>query len=120
MRIRFWLRPLLALALIAGAVAVASAQETTGTLTGTVKDTSGAVIPGVSVTARNTATNVSTTVVSDQSGVYTIPLLPPGNYEVAAELSAFKKFVRPAIELHVTDRLKIDVPLEAGSLSETD
>ncbi len=119
MRMRFWLRSTLALALVAGAATAAPAQETTGTITGTVKDTSGAVIPGVSVTARNTATNLSTTVVSDQTGVYTIPLLPPGTYEIAAELAGFKKFVRPGIELHVNDRLKVDVPLEAGNLAET-
>lgn len=98
--------------------APASGQETTGTITGTVKDSSGAVIPGVSVVVRNIGTNAATNVVSDDRGVYAAQRLPIGNYEVAAELDGFKRFLRANLELHVAERMRVDVTLQAGDLKE--
>src|SRR5437879_13903203 len=77
-----------------------SAQVTTGTISGVVQDSSGAVIPGVSVTARNLDTGIDRTVTTDEGGRYTAPNLTLGNYEVQAQLSGFQTEIRSGI----TDR----------------
>lgn len=59
----------------------AEASENTATILGVVQDQTGAILPGVSVTARNLQTNLTRSVVSDESGLYRIPLLPVGTYE---------------------------------------
>jgi hypothetical protein len=96
----------------------AAAQEITATITGIVKDQSGAIVPGATVTVRNVGTNVSNMMMTDQSGVYVFPLLPPGDYEVTVELTGFRKFVRSGLELHVNDRLRVDATLQPGALEE--
>ena len=68
--------------LVATLHVVASAQETTGTITGVTSDQTGAVLPGVSVTIKNTNTGTSRTVVTNEAGFYTASLLPVGAYEV--------------------------------------
>ena len=97
----------------------AAAQEITGTITGAVTDPSGAAIPGLTVTVRNLGTNATQTVVTDERGIYTATLLPIGRYEVALELTGFKRFVRSNIELSVNDRLGVNIVLEPGNISET-
>src|ERR1041384_2777772 len=92
--------------------AAAFAQLNTGSITGTVTDTSGAVIPGVKVTARNTATNVTRETITSNSGVYTIADLVVGPYEVTFQAPAFKKFVRLGITLDVTQVIRIDARME--------
>ena len=67
------------------------AQTGNGSIGGNVEDPSKALIPGVTVTARNVETNVSTTQLTNESGVYNFPVLQPGNYEVTAGLSGFKE-----------------------------
>ena len=66
------------------------AQTGNGGLTGTVEDTSKALIPGVSITATNTETGVTTTVITNESGAYNIPSLIPGPYKLTAELAGFR------------------------------
>lgn len=95
------------------------AQETTGTITGLVKDASGAVIPGVEVQVRNVGTGFVRRAITADSGEYVATLLPIGTYEVTAEIQGFKKFVRSGVVLSVNDRLRIDITLEVGSISET-
>ena len=97
----------------------ATAQEITGTITGTVTDQSGAAIPGLTVTVRNLGTNAAQTVVTDPNGVYVATLLPPGRYEVVLELAGFKRFVRSNLELSVNDRLGVNIVLQPGDVSET-
>lgn len=98
---------------------VARAQETTGTITGFVKDSTGAVIPNVEVTVRNVATGVERRVTTGAEGEYTATLLPVGRYEITVELQGFKKFTASNIRLSVNDRLRIDVTLEVGAIAET-
>src|SRR5262252_6138191 len=86
-------------------------QAITGTILGTITDPSGAVLPGVSITAVNTGTNLTREVISNESGNYSIPNLPIGNYRVEAELSGFKKEVRTSITLQVDQRARIDFTL---------
>src|SRR5262244_2673508 len=112
------MRVAITLALLAAAAA-ADAQEFRGAITGRINDKSGGVLPGVTVTATNVATNVSSTTTTNQDGLYTIPYLTPGRYTVVAELSGFKKSQRENIEVRIGDRLAVDMELEVGQLEET-
>jgi hypothetical protein len=104
--------------LVATLHVVASAQETTGTITGVASDQSGAVLPGVSVTIKNLNTSAVRTVVTNQAGLYTASLLPIGAYEVTFELSGFQTVTLRNIDLHVNDRLKLDGHLAVGGVAE--
>ncbi len=99
------------------AAAPAWAQFETGTVLGTVRDTSGGVIPGVSVTILNTATAVSTTKVTDERGAYEFFTVRAGGYTVTAELSGFTpKSV--AVRVEVGARQRVDMDLGVGGLAE--
>ncbi len=116
---RGYLRIFIALALLIGAAPLVAAQETTGTITGTVTDQTGAVLPGVSIIVKNVETGRTWDLVSTETGTYSATLLPVGNYEITAELSGFRKTVRRGLELHVNDRLRVDLTLHAGDVTET-
>src|SRR5882672_11184473 len=87
------------------------AQVTTGTIAGTVKDSTGGVAAGATVTVTETGKGTSSTYVTDANGAYTAPFLIPGNYEVAVELAGFKKHVRRGIVLQVNQHARVDVTL---------
>ena len=108
---------LFGLLLVPGFVPEASAQ-TTGTLSGIVRDSSGAPLPGVAVTARNVATELVRSDVTGAQGRFIIALLPPGEYEIRAELSGFKPHIRRNLQLTIGQTLTLDVTLDIGSLSE--
>ncbi len=93
-------------------------QEFRGTITGSVTDPNGAVIAGATVTVKNTGTNVTNTVVTNDEGQYTVPFLLPGKYSVSAVGSGFKTSVRENVELQVDNRLTIDFQLEIGTQTE--
>src|SRR5258707_878981 len=101
------------------ALAPAAAQESRGSITGKVSDTSGAIVPGVAVTATNVATNLAVGATTDSGGSYSLLYLPAGRYAVGAELSGFKKVVRNGIEVRVGDRLILNLTLEPGAMAET-
>ena len=105
--------------LVATLHVVASAQETTGTITGVASDQSGAVLPGVSVTIKHINTSTSHTVVTNETGLYTASLLPIGAYELTFELSGFQSVTLKNIDLHVNDRLKLDAHLTVGGVAES-
>ena len=105
----------LALALLPGA---ALAQTDTASIVGTVKDGTGAVLPGVTVTATQKGTNVVNTAVTNSAGQYVFPNLRIGTYDVAAELQGFRRTVRTDILLNVQDRAEVNLTLEVGQLSE--
>jgi carboxypeptidase family protein len=109
----------LMLLLIAAAGMAASAQETTGTITGVTTDQTGAVLPGVSVTVKNTDTGLARTIVTNDAGIFAANLLPVGRYEVTFELSGFQTVTVRAIALHVNDRLQIDGHLTVGGVAES-
>ena len=94
------------------------AQVATGSIVGTVSDSTGQVVPGAQVTIREVNRNTTTTLVTDGSGVYTAPFLVPGTYEVQVELQGFKTWIRRGIILQVTDRVRVDVALEVGTIKE--
>src|SRR5438445_9016267 len=75
------------------------AQTVAGRIVGTIRDSTGAVIPGVSVTAKNLETGAERTTLSDESGGFNITSVPAGPYEVTAALTGFQKGVRSGITL---------------------
>jgi carboxypeptidase family protein len=116
---RTWGCCALLLALAVVPTARASAQETRATITGTVKDTQNAVIPGVTVTVLNTATNVSTEAVTNQAGVFNVQQLQPGPVRITASLPGFKTFVREGITLRTAETVTVNIPLALGAVEET-
>src|SRR5437762_13258893 len=95
------------LALLCLAPRIASAQG--GSITGTVKDTSGAVLPGVTVEATGPALLAPRVVETDTSGIYRIINLPPGTYTVTFTLAGFNKVMREGVELSGTAVLTIPI-----------
>jgi hypothetical protein len=112
-------RLMLMMLLVAALGAAAAAQETTGTITGTTSDQTGAVLPGVTVTLKNTGTGLARTVVTNDAGSYTASALSIGGYEVTFELSGFQTVTTRGITLHVNDRLQIDGHLSVGGVAES-
>ena len=96
----------------------AHAQAVSGTILGFVKDSSGAVVPGATVTVVNTGTGFTRTVVTDANGEYTAPLIPTGTYTVSAELTGFKKVTKTNVLLGVDQKVRIDLAMELGAVSE--
>ncbi|HKB11638.1 MAG TPA: carboxypeptidase-like regulatory domain-containing protein, partial [Vicinamibacterales bacterium] len=96
-----------------------AAQETTGTITGTTTDQTGAVLPGVSVTLKNTDTGILRTVVTNEAGLYSASLLPIGQYEITFELQGFQSVTLRNVALHVNDRLQLDGHMTLGAVAET-
>ena len=107
---------LLALALIPIA---ASAQTSVGRVSGTVTDSSGALLPGATVTVTNAATNLARTATTDADGFYTVTNLPVGTYVVAVESQGFKRAEQRGVALTADARLTIDLALEPGQVTET-
>src|SRR5215207_4713471 len=99
--------------------AISSAQTITGTITGTVSDASGAVVPNVKITATNEATGVQTAVTSNRAGIYSLPFLPVGQYTVAAEGSGFKKSLVGPFPVETNQVVRMDIALQVGAVAET-
>ncbi|MBI3895448.1 MAG: TonB-dependent receptor [Acidobacteria bacterium] len=98
--------------------ATAMAQVTTGTISGSVQDSTGAVIPGATVTLRNVNTGISRTLSTNAQGRYTAPQLGLGMYEVTAEVSGFQRVVRSGIEMTVGRQAVVDFTLQVGAVTE--
>ena len=93
--------------------------QTLGTVTGQLKDSTGATIPGVEITVRNTQTNVNRVVTTNEEGLYVVPALNPGTYEVKASKTGFKSATRSAFDLQVQQTARIDFTLDVGQVSES-
>jgi carboxypeptidase family protein len=93
--------------------------DVTGSILGYVRDKSGAVLPGATVTATQTATGYSRTVTSDSSGQYSILALPPGRYRLTASVPSFQQGVVDNVDLNVNDALHFDFDLQVGSVNES-
>lgn len=100
-------------------LAASVSAQTTGTLNGIVRDTSGAVIPNAKVAATNEATGYHRVVTADLGGGYLIPLVPVGTYSVSAELSGFKKVQQTGIVVTVDQNVRVDMVLQVGEVTET-
>ena len=110
-------RVILVFVLLVGGLAMA--QVTTGTISGTVKDGSGAVLPGTKVLLLNQETGISRTVQTDTSGHYSAPSLGLGNYQVTASLEGFNTEVRRGIALTVGREAVVDMVLSVGAVTQT-
>jgi hypothetical protein len=91
----------------------------TGTILGTVTDSSGAIIPNVKVTVTNTQTNVAFHTVSGSAGDFQASALNPGTYTVSAEIKGFQKSVTTTFTLAVDQKVRIDLALKPGQVSDT-
>jgi outer membrane receptor protein involved in Fe transport len=99
--------------------AAAAAQTVTGEIRGTVRDSSGAVLPGVTVTVTNTQTGLARTDTTSDTGTYVFPSLPIGGYTVSAELQGFRKTEKTGFQLVADGRITADFSLSIGALTET-
>src|SRR6266540_924466 len=105
--------------LLAGLTLRVEAQAVRGTLLGNVIDSSGAPVPGATVSITETQTNSTASAVTNESGVYRFPNLKDGVYRVEAELSGFRKTVRDGVQVDVNTTVRIDLTLQPGELTET-
>lgn len=97
----------------------AYSQQTVGQISGTARDETGGVIPGVEITAANSATALVRTTITDAGGYYVFSSLPVGTYDVSAALSGFKTYLRRGVKLEVGAKLTIDVTMSVGEIAET-
>ena len=111
------LHVLAALAMLPAAALVA--QETRGTISGSVTDSSGAVLPQVRINAINVDTNVAFATQSTGSGNFTIPALPVGAYRVVAIRDGFKSFTRSGVVISAGGEVRVDIVLELGAVAES-
>ncbi|HYE87427.1 MAG TPA: TonB-dependent receptor, partial [Vicinamibacterales bacterium] len=98
---------------------VTAGAQTSATLAGRVVDTSGGVLPGVTITTVHVDRNISRMAVTDADGRYVLAALPVGSYDVRAELSGFKPVARSGVVLTVGQAASLDFTLEVGGLVET-
>ena len=107
-------RIVIALLFFAAAAVSVHAQGVNGTFTGTVMDAQGAAVAGADVTIINVGTNDKTLAKTNTDGVYRVPELPVGTYEIDAEAKGFKKIVRSGLKLDVGTIQRVDFKLEIG------
>jgi carboxypeptidase family protein len=108
-----------ALLMVATAAPAALAQSVSGTILGTVTDSSGAIVAGAKVTIVNEGTALTRTVISDANGEYTAPSLPTGTYTVMSEMTGFKALALSNIEVGVDQRVRINLKLDLGAMTES-
>ncbi len=101
------------------APAAAQSQITTGVIQGSVADTTGAALPGVTVEARNLDTNLTRTLASDADGRFVFLQLPPGSYRVTFTLAGFATTVQENIQLTVGQSVTMPVTMKVSGVSET-
>ncbi|HYR44284.1 MAG TPA: carboxypeptidase-like regulatory domain-containing protein, partial [Terriglobia bacterium] len=99
---------------IALAGGVVFAQGFSAAISGVVRDTSGALVPGVSITVKHIESGLTRTTVTNETGGYNIPALPVGPYEVSTDLAGFKKEVRRGINLAIGQEAVVNLTLEVG------
>lgn len=97
----------------------AFAQDPRGSIRGRVTDPSGAHVPNVEVRAVNADTGVRATAVSNSDGIYSIPFLLSGKYTIQAELSGFKAYSRPGVQVRVSETTDLDIAMSLGNVSES-
>lgn len=117
MKIMWFMVRLTILSLALSFVAFAQTAST-GALTGQVTDPNGAVVAGAQVTTTNESTGAKRTAVSQDNGIYSIALLPPGSYKVEIAKQGFKMAVVNSVQVNVTESKRLDSQLEVGSMQE--
>lgn len=112
-------RSVFAVALVLGLAAAPMFAQTLGEVTGRVVDSSGAAVPDANIAITNAATNVARSTVSNSSGDYTFPSLPPGAYNLKIERQGFKTVESTGIQVEVQQTVRLDFTLQIGQLSQT-
>src|SRR5262245_11726486 len=102
------------LLLIGLGTCLAFAQGSTATMSGVVRDASGALVPGVNIAVKNLDSGQTRTIVSSENGGYTIQFLPVGPYELTTNMPGFKQQVRRGIRLEVGEEAVVNLTLEVG------
>jgi hypothetical protein len=100
-------------------VFIAVGQTDRGTITGVVTDPAGAGVPSATVVAQNLATGVQFHSTATETGSYTLPSLPSGEYSLTVEQAGFKKFIQSPISIEVAQTIRLDVSLKIGDASES-
>src|ERR1700760_3806816 len=95
------------------------AQSDRGSITGSITDPAGAVVPAVPVTATNEATGVQSRTVTTGDGYYTIPSLPAGSYSLTVQAPNYEKLIRNGITVSVDATVRVDLSLVVGSTAAT-
>src|SRR5437773_5972168 len=113
------LRVILGVVLLVTNASLAVAQITSATISGTIKDETGGVLPGVDVAIRNLGTGLTRSAVTDANGDFTVPGLPPGNYETRASLQGFRTGVQTGITLQVAQQAGLNFVLTVGATAES-
>jgi hypothetical protein len=111
--------PLALIVLLVAAGRLFGQAGATGTILGTVTDSTGAILPNVKVTVTNTATNTAFRTTTSSAGDYYAPSLEPGTYSVSAEVKGFQKSVTTGFVLAVDQKVRIDLALKPGAVTET-
>ena len=113
-------RKLLSIVLLLFVSAALQAQQANNAiLVGVISDSTGAFLPGATVTATHVATNTSVDILTDERGQYRTPPLRIGDYELTVRLDGFRTFVRRGVVLNIGDVRNVDVTLEIGAIAET-
>ena len=107
------------LAIWAATATTARAQSATGSIEGTIVDQTGALMPGVTVTVVQPATGITRTAVTDANGIFSLPLLPVGVYDVTTELAGFTARKIPELSLTVGQTLTLKIQMAVSTLTET-
>jgi len=113
-----WRTPVAAFLMLLCAVS-ARAQFDSATISGVVKDSTNAILPGVDVTLTNVGTKNERHVVTNEAGLYTFPNVPVGEYRIVASLSGFKSIGVGGVQVNAGLNIRVDLALEVGTLSET-
>src|SRR5690242_9510203 len=116
---RVGLRRVLSTCILALAVSSLRAQNVTGSITGEVKDGTGAVVTGAVVTARNAGTSAVFAGKTDETGAYWLRNLPVGVYVVSAEATGFSRFETAGLRLQVNEVIRLDMALAVGSTTDS-
>jgi hypothetical protein len=114
----FWLAALALLLTLSSTSAFAQGAGVTASLSGTVTDNTGAVLPGADIEVKNNATGAVSHAVTGGEGRFVIPALNPGTYTVKVSLMGFKTFMAPDVQLLTATPANVKVQLELGDLSE--
>src|SRR4029453_15843020 len=103
----------------AGTLAPAMAQTNEASLSGIVFDSSGSVMPGVTVNLTSQSTNITRSTVSNETGAYQFPFVQPGTYNIEASLDGFKSLRREGLVLSAAQSARVNLTMEVGGLTET-
>src|SRR5438552_2250469 len=109
----------LGVVLLASTASLAVAQITSATISGTIKDETGGVLPGVDVVVKNLETGLTRSTVSDSKGYFAVPGLAPGRYEARAMLQGFATGLQTGIVLAVSQQAALNLTMKVGTASET-